>query len=177
MKKFAFSLLALGLILVFTQCEPKAKEKEDTRTVITKKILYDVPLHNPNEDHDWWVKNIEGSDREALLNNIFAQVRSGEIQAYDYFNEPLSVNQVESLLSDTIHMVLQRPYDPYDEYDTTIYQVTLPSDFEILRFLEEWKYDEKTLQIDKKILGICPVMKVQRNGEWVTRPYFWVYFD
>lgn len=177
MKKFAFSLLALGLILVFTQCEPQATEKEDTRTVITKKIQYDVPIHNTDENYDWWIKNIEGSDREALLNNIFAQVRSGEVQAYDYFNEPLSVNQFESMFVDTLIMVLMRTYEPYDEYDTTIIQVTLPTDFEILRFLEEWKYDETTLQVDKKVLGICPVRKVFINNQWVTRPYFWVYFD
>jgi hypothetical protein len=132
---------------------------------------------NTDPNFDWWIKNIEGSDREALLNNIFDQVLSGEVQAYDYFNEPLTVGQVESMMVDTVHMVLQRPYDPYDEYDTTIYQVTLPTDFEILRFLEEWKYDEKSLLIDKKVLGICPVMQIEIGGKQVTRPFFWVYFE
>ncbi|MEN8225746.1 MAG: hypothetical protein ABFS05_10345 [Bacteroidota bacterium] len=174
MKKITLPLLALGLILVFTQCEQK---KEDTRTIITKKIQYDVPIVNSDPDHDWWIRNIEGSDRDALLNNIFAKVQSGEIQAYDYFNEPLTLGQIGSILVDTMHQTLMRTTEPYTEYDTTIIQKIEPGHISLLRFLEEWKYDENTLQIDKKIYAISPVMEVIINGQKVTRPLFWVRFD
>ena len=174
MKKVIFALLALSLVFVFTQCEEK---KEDKRTLITKKIQYDVQIVNPDEDYDWWIRNIEGSDRETLLNNIFDKVLSGDVQAYDYFNEPLTAGQVGSILSDTLHQTLQRPFEPYAEYDTTIIRKIKPTDVSILRFLEEWKYDENSLQIDKKVYAISPVLEIVINGQKITRPLFTVYTD
>jgi len=175
MKKVILALLSLALLIGFTQCTEQ--KEEDTRTLITKKIQYDVPIMNPDASHDWWVRNIEGSDREALLDNIFDKVLSGDIQAYDYFNEPLSIKEVERILSDTTAEVLQRPYPPYPEYDTTIIYTIERSDVTLLRFLEEWKYDEQSLQIDKKVYAISPVIEMNVNGMMVTRPLFWVYTD
>lgn len=175
MKKTIFALLALGLIFAFTQCIEQ--ETEDTRTVITKKIQYDVPIVNPDASHDWWIRNIEGSDREEMLNNIFGRVLSGDVQAYDYFNQPLSVGEVQSILIDSMFQVLMRPYHPYTEYDTLIITKIEPTDISLLRFIEEWKVDEKTLQIDKKVYAISPVLEVTINGQTVTRPLFWIYTD
>lgn len=175
MKKAILPILALGIIISLTFCAEK--EAEETRTLITKKIQYDVPIMNPDASHDWWIRNIEGSDREALLDNIFDRILSGEIQAYDYFNEPLSVKEVERIMSDTIAEVLQRPYPPYAEYDTTIIYTIERSDVTLLRFLEEWKYDEQSLQIDKKVYAISPVIEMNVNGMMVTRPLFWIYTD
>jgi len=176
MKKVLFAFLAVGFILIFTQCEEE-KQIEDKRTLVTKKIQYDVPIMNPDATHDWWIKNIEGSDREELLNNIFGRVLSGDVQAYDYFNEPLNIGQVESILTDTLLQVLQRTTSPYAEYDTMIIKKIEPNDVTLLRFLEEWKIDEKTLQIDKKVYAISPVLEVKINGRNVTRPLFWIYTD
>lgn len=167
-------MLAFSMILLFTQCE---QETEDTRTLITKKIQYDVPVVNVDASYDWWIENIEGTDREALLNNIFERVLAGDIQAYDYFNKPLSVKQVNSIMADTIAQTLMRSTEPYEEYDTIIIHNIEYTDVEIIRFLEEWKYDEESLKIDKKIIGICPVIKVLVGEEILTRPLFWVYFD
>jgi hypothetical protein len=174
MKKFILPVLAIGLAFLFTQCEEKA---EDNRTIITTKIQYDVPIVSPDVNYDWWIKNIEGSDREDLLTNIFERVLSGDVQAYDYLNKPLSVKQVETMLADTILLTLMRTTEPYAEYDTMIINRTEPMDIDMLRFLEEWKYDEESLLIDKKVLGICPVMQVVIEGRKITRPFFWVYFD
>ncbi len=167
-------MLAFSMILLFTQCE---QEAEDTRTLITKKIQYDVPVVNVDASYDWWIENIEGADREALLKNIFERVLSGDVQAYDYFNKALSVKQVNSIMADTIAQTLKRTTEPYEEYDTIIIRNIEYTDVEIIRFLEEWKYDEKSLKIDKEILGICPVIKVLVGEEILTRPLFWVYFE
>ena len=174
MKKVILAFLAIGLVLVFSRCEEK---KEDTRTIITKKIQYDVPILNTDANYDWWIKKIEGSDREALLNNIFEKVQSGEIQAYNYFNEPLTVGQIGSILSDTIHQTLNRVTAPYTEYDTTIIRKIEAADVSMLRFLEEWKYDENSLQIEKKVYAISPVLEVIVDGQTVTMPLFTIYTD
>ncbi|MEE4257563.1 MAG: hypothetical protein V2I47_11040 [Bacteroidales bacterium] len=175
MKKAIFLILISGIVFSLSCCTQK--EAEDNRTLITKKIQYDVPIMNPDASHDWWIRNIEGSDREALIDNIFDRVLSGDIRVYDYFNEPLSVKDVERMMSDTTNAVLQRPYPPYAEYDTTIIYTIDRSDITLLRFLEEWKYDEQSLQIDKKVYAISPVIEMKVNGMMVTRPLFWIYMD
>ena len=177
MKKIAFVFISLSLFLLTTQCVEKEKEIVDTRTLITKKIQYDVPIMNPDATHDWWVRNIEGSDRDALIDNIFDRVLSGEIQAYDYFNEALTPDDVARIMSDTIAERYQRPYPPYAEYDTTIIVTIERSDITLLRFLEEWKYDPNTLQIDKKVFAISPVVEVSVGGLNATRPLFTIYTD
>lgn len=175
MKKTIFPILTVAMIVTLTFCAEK--EVEDTRTLITKKIQYDVPIMNPDATHDWWIRNIEGSDREALIDNIFDRVLAGDVQAFDYFNEPLSIRDVESIMSDTVTEIWQRPYPPYVEYDTTVIYSIERSDVTLIRFLEEWKYDEKTLQIDKKVYGIGPVIEMLVDGRVMTRPLFWVYTD
>ncbi|HSG68336.1 MAG TPA: hypothetical protein VK994_06505, partial [Bacteroidales bacterium] len=145
MKKLIYIVAVVAISLVLSQCVQKT---EDNRTLITKKIQYDVPIINVEAGYDWWIKNIAGADREALVENIFKRVLSGEVEAYDYFDEPLSVRQVQTLLVDSVHMTLVRPYEPYAEYDTLIISEITPADISIIRFLEEWKYDEKTLAID-----------------------------
>lgn len=174
MKRLFFALLALGLAMVFTQCEEK---KSDNRTIITKKIQYDVPIVNKEPDYDWWIKNIEGSDRESLLNNIFDRVLAGDVQAYDYFNKPLSIDAVKRILADTVYLTLMRPVEPFNEYDTMIIHNIEPNQVSLLRFLEEWKYDENNLKIDKKIFAISPVIEMIVNDKKVTRPLFWIYTD
>jgi hypothetical protein len=51
------------------------------------------------------------------------------------------------------------------------------SNISLIRFLEEWKYDEKTLQIDKEVYGIAPVTEVYVDGISMTRLLFWIYTD
>jgi hypothetical protein len=174
MKKTSYAFLVLGIVFILLQCTSPEK---DNRTLITKKIQYDVPIVNPDATHDWWIRNIEGSDREQLLENIFQRVLEGDVQAYDYFNKPLTVGQVKSILNDTIIRTLMRPAEPFTEYDTAIINTIGPENITLLRFLEEWKYDEKNLKIDKKIYAISPVMEVSVNGRQVTRPLFWIYTD
>ena len=174
MKKLFFTVLALGLVFVFTQC---GQNVEDSRTLITKKIQYDVSIVNTDPNYDWWIGNIEGSSREGLLENIFKKALSGEVKAYNYFNEPLSVTQLKSMMADTIIQTLQRTFEPYTEYDTMIILPIEPTDMNMIRFLEEWKYDESNLVIDKKVIAICPVMEVMVGENKLKRPLFWIRFD
>ncbi|MDT8392861.1 MAG: hypothetical protein RQ761_03395 [Bacteroidales bacterium] len=174
MKRIFFTLMVLGFILVFTQCD---NSKKDNRTIITKKIQYDVPIVNREPDYDWWIKNIEGSDREALVNNIFDRVLAGDVQAYDYFHKPINVDAVKKILVDTAYHTLVRPIQPFNEYDTMIIHNIEPNQVSLLRFLEEWKYDENSLKIDKRIYAISPVIEMTVNGKKVTRPLFWIYTD
>ena len=81
------------------------------------------------------------------------------------------------MMADTMIQTLQRTFEPYTEYDTMIILKIEPTDMNMIRFLEEWKYDESNLIIDKKVIAICPVMEVMRGENKLKRPLFWIHFD
>ncbi len=45
-----------------------------------------------------------------------------------------------------------------------------------VRIKEDWYFDKKRSQMLFRILGICPVMIKERNGEEYNEPLFWIYY-
>ncbi|MCD4773386.1 MAG: hypothetical protein K8R41_08405 [Bacteroidales bacterium] len=164
------------LIMIFLiSCGNFSKDK----TVLCERIQYDVIINNPDPGHYWWVNNIEGSKREPFIKNLFNAAFLGEVKAYDYFNNLLSVEQLKMIGADTIYRTLTRPYAPYDEYDTVIITKLEYEDVKRIRFLEEWLYDENEISINKKVVGIAPLIE-RKDGEGnmiAVQPLFWLYFD
>ena len=163
------------LMIFLVSCGNFGKDK----TVICEKIQYDVPINNPDPGHYWWVNNIEGSKREAFINNLLKLAFSGVIQTYDYFNNPLTSNQLGTMYTDTLYRTLRRTYPPYELYDTMTINKMEFTDISKIRFLEKWEYNKDNLLINKKVIGIAPVIdKKDNEGNTIAvQPLFWIYFD
>jgi len=175
MKNLINSSLAAVLVLMLASlisCSGTAKKE-----VLTSKIQYDVPVASNNPQLDWWINNIEGSRREPFLKRIMEAAEKGEVRVFDYFNNPLSPNQIMALGSDTIYQTLLRNTPPYEEYDTMIVNSLTYRDVVKIRFLEEWTWNPKSLEMDKKILAIGPVIQNEIAGETFTQLLFWIYID
>ena len=170
MKKNWFFIGIAFLILI--SCEPK-----QNKTLITKKIQYDVSIKSPNPAYDSWIQNIEQSQREQFVNGLLDAAYSGRIPAYDYFNKPMSVEDLNKIGKDTTYRTLTRNSPPYQEYDTIIVSKIEISDIHKIRFLEEWSMDEQNLVFDKKVIGIAPVVdKFDDEGNFMgLLPMFWIY--
>ena len=167
---YVFAVIAI--ILAMVSCQ------QDNKTVITKKIQYDVNIKSPDADYDWWIQNLPGPDREKLVGIILEGAKSGKFKAYDYFQNPISAAEVRSLMADTIVLRLMDTEPPYKEYDTTIINVIQMEDVQKLRFLEKWEIDEESLQIDKTIYAIAPIARrIDLNGIERWQPLFWIYTD
>jgi len=163
----------LHLLLLVAACE----RSDGNRQVVAEKIQYDVPVVSEDPRLDWWINNIEGSKREPFLKRIMEAAEKGEIRAYDYFGEPLTPEEVVAQGSDTIYLTLTRSYEPYEEYDTILVRSVSYRDISKIRFLEEWSWDPKTLQIEKKVVGLGPVLMREMEGLLYNQLLFWVYFD
>ena len=164
------------LIMIFLiSCGHFSKDK----TVLCDRIQYDVIINNPDPGHYWWINNIEGSKREPFVRNVLDAAFSGEIRTYDYFNNPLTPKQLKAIGADTIYRTLKRTYPPYELYDTVIINKLEFSDISRIRFLEEWQYDKDKMLIDKKVLGIAPLIdrKDSEGNTIAVQPLFWIYFD
>jgi len=109
---------------------------------------------------------------------IIEGAKSGKFQAYDYFNKPISINEVNSTFADTMRLKLMKTEPPYEEYDTTIIQIIRNQDIQRLRFMEKWEINPKTLKIEKTVYAIAPIAKrIDMNGIERWQPLFWIYTD
>jgi hypothetical protein len=169
---YSFAAFLLLILTSLISCSGSAKKE-----VLTSKIQYDVPVSNNNPQLDWWVNNLEGSKREPFLKRIMEAAENGEVRVFDYFNNPLNPEQVKSMGTDTVYQTLMRTYPPYEEYDTVIIRSVSYRDIVKIRFMEEWAWDTKTLEIEKKILAIGPVTQKEIAGESFTQLLFWISLD
>ena len=176
--KFPFRFLILAALpllanVAMISCSVTPSGEE----ILATKIQYDVPVNNNDPQLDWWINNIEGSKREPFLKRIMEAAGKGEVKAFDYFNNPITPAQVQAIGTDTIYQTLMRTYPPYEEYDTTIISSITYREIVKIRFLEEWKWDPVTLEIDKKILAIGPVTQKEIAGESFNQLLFWISLD
>jgi len=177
MKKTALFFL-ISVLFIISSCKNEGSNSSD-KNIITERIQYDVLIKSPDVELDWWVQNIEGAKRESLIKMILDKVTEGKIQAYDFLDKPLTPEAVKNIGSrhDTLFMPSMQP--PYEDSTVIINEKLKINDITKLRFLEEWRIDEKTLQIEKKVLGLALMLaNYDPNGD--LRGYkqmFWIYFD
>ena len=177
MNKFILISLILFFLLIISSCH---KGGESGKNVVTKRIQYDVSIHNTDPDMDWWVQNIEGSSREKLVQDIINQVTNGDVKAYDFLScKPFSAEEIKNIMKRVDSISVERATPPYDLVDTVLVTEIRLSDITKLRFLEEWSMNEKTLAISKKVLGICPLAERHTDSGELRgyKPLFWIFFD
>lgn len=165
-------LFTISVILFFVGCQQQDKE------IITEKIQYDVNIKSPDPDYDWWIQNLPGPQREKFVNQIIDGAMSGKYKAFDYYNHQISATDVKMIMSDTISYTLMDEEPPYDVKDTMVISNILREDVIRIRFLEEWRMDPNTLQVEKKVLGIAPIARrsdLMGMERW--QPLFWIYTD
>lgn len=171
--------ILIALILVLSLSMPSCNQSGG-KNIVTKRIQYDVPIRNTETDMDWWVQNIEGSEREKLVKDILAQVTSGEVKAYDFLTcKPFTVDEIKKMMKRIDSISVERSTPPYDLVDTVMISEIRLSDITKLRFLEEWSMNEKTLAFSKKVAGICPMVERRTDSGELRgyKPLFWVFFD
>ena len=116
---------------------------------------------------------------KSFITVVLDALKEGKITAYDISNTdelltPITYNEIISRQTDSIYQIMNRPYPPYEEYDTVIFTEFDPTRVMRLRVKEDWYFDSKRSQMLVRILALCPVMIKERNGQEVTEPLFWI---
>jgi gliding motility associated protien GldN len=129
-------------------------------------------FYYPLEPHNNW---------RNFITVLMDALKEGSITAYDISNTdeflvPLTFQEIMTRQIDTVHRTLTRPYPPYDQYDTVIFSEFDPGRVQRIRIKEDWYFDKKRSQMLVRILGVCPVMIKERDGEEFSEPLFWIYF-
>ncbi len=178
MLKQSAIILFLGFTFFLASCSSDTYKKEDL-DVVTERIQYDVTIKTPDPDMDWWVQNIEGQRREQLIAMILNKAYEGKVQAYNYFDQPMTPEEVQAIgvRNDTLIMPSMLP--PYEDSVVVINERLRVNDIERIRFLEEWHINPATLSIKKNVLGMA-LMLTDFDTAGELRGYrhlFWIYFD
>lgn len=172
---------ALLVAALFFAASCGGEVKKENQKVLTEKIQYPVFIKCPyTEETEWYRENMEGSDREKFVNLLFDLALEGKVKAYDYYaNTPLTKDQVKAAGCRYDTISLTRPQPPYEEYDTVITQIPDRKLIHRVTFLEEWYFDEKNLQMEKKVVGIAPALTVYADSNEIKgyMPLFWIYLD
>ncbi len=176
MKKTAVTwyMMVLFLLFILISCG-----KNDQGRVITERIQYDVQIKSPDPEFDWWVQNLEGATRETFVKTLLDAAYQGKVKVYDPFHKLLTPEEVKAIGNRTDTLSAVSPDPPY--HDTTIVekQVLNIQDITKIRFLEEWTMDGKNLHLEKRVLGMAPMLAVYESKDSIRgyMPMFWVYFD
>lgn len=130
-------------------------------------------FYYPTESHNNW---------RSFINVVLDGLKESKYVAYDISNtdellSPITYNQIIARESDTVHETLRRPYPPYEEYDTTTIRYFDPTRVMRIRLKEDWYFDKQRSQLIVRIIAICPVMMVEKDGQEFTKPLFWISYD
>ncbi|MFH1121743.1 MAG: hypothetical protein V1775_18125 [Bacteroidota bacterium] len=174
MKKSLFSLFAGISILIISSCGTKKGE------LLTERVQYDVTIKSPEVDLEWWIQNLEGPKREKLVQSLITSANSGKLKIYDVMtNKSMTAAELKERSMRNELLTLQRPYAPYENYDTIVKKELQLSDITRLRFLEEWYLNEDNGFVTKKVIAICPLVEsYTETGELRGyNPLFWLSFE
>ncbi|MEJ2595154.1 MAG: gliding motility protein GldN [bacterium] len=119
------------------------------------------------------------ADWKSFIVVVLDALKEGQLTAYDISSTdellvPITYNEIIGRQTDSIYQIMQRPYPPYEEYDTVIYTEFDPTKVMRMRIKEDWYFDAGRSQMMFRIQAICPVMIKERNGQEVTEPLFWL---
>ena len=116
---------------------------------------------------------------KSFIVTVLDALKEGKLTAYDISNTdellvPITYNEVIGRQTDSVYQLMQRPYPPYEEFDTVIYTEFDHTKVMRLRVKEDWYFDSQRSQMMVRILALCPIMIKERNGQEVTEPLFWL---
>ena len=116
--------------------------------VIADTIIYSVVTKNAYKDDEWAEYCLRKMDNEALANIVFNAIYNGRLTPYDYnTEEPMSIKQVKAFERENNR-----------------------KDIGTVQFVEEWYFDEKNLQMGKRVNAIMLAYEL-KNNEGELRGY------
>lgn len=152
--------------------------------VVWSKRIWRVIDLREKMNQAFYYPEVPHNDLRSLMQVLMDALKEGTITAYDASNPsdefvvPLTYQEIMNRLERTDSVPMQRPYPPYDWYDTIISVKFNPTDVKRFRIKEDWFFDKQRSVMEVRILGICPVRdNYDEKGLFrAYDPLFWINF-
>jgi len=148
--------------------------------VMWKKRIWREIDFRQKMNHAFYYPLVPHNNWRNLITVLLDGLRENKFTAYDVRNNPtdeflspLTYNQIIERETDSTTRTLKRSYPPYDDYDTTIITQFDETRVMRLRVKEDWYFDKQRSQLMVRIIAMCPVLMVEREGQEITKPLFW----
>jgi gliding motility associated protien GldN len=146
-----------------------------------KRVWRKIDLREKMNHPLYFSHNISGENVSLISIIRDGIIKHNTITAYDYFHDNFSktipAKQVAAMGVYIDTLEIESPTPPYAIVKTPVFE-----DFNLKHIVaylikEEWYFDKQRSVMDVRILGICPVIEVYRNGEYRgTQNMFWINF-
>ncbi len=135
------------------------------------------PLYFPETTQGRW---------RSLMQVLWDAILGGEITAYEYnpagdnFETliPLTANQIESKLADTVPIDIPDPNDPNSFITEMMVEPFEANDVVRYMLKEDWIFDKQRSEMQVRIIGICPI-RINYDEDGNQRGFdnlFWLYY-
>ena len=132
-------------------------------------------FYYPEKPHQNW-KNLYTVLKDALADPTTGVVAYKDEAATGELVDPISWGEIAGNTTDT------QTINEYDDYGNVIGSKQISSEMsssEVLRcqIKEVWYFDKHRSQMLVKIIAICPIRMVEKNGELIPERLFWIPYD
>lgn len=133
-------------------------------------------------NQSFYYPTISHNNWRSFINVVLDGLKENAFVAYDVSStdellSPISYSQVIARQTDTSYVTLKRSTPPYDDYDTVIVSEFDPTRVLRLRIKEDWYFDKQRSQLMVRIIALCPVLMVEKDGQEFTQPLFWISYE
>lgn len=169
MKELIVSILSISLCLLMQSCsknDSTAKGEEWVELVESKTIL----VKPEGWDDDYWNEVNKNVQSIKIFNTLVNAVMEGKLKAYNILtDEPLSIEDVKN----AIENAQLNENGEYQSHEVTYY------DLSTIRTREQWFFDEKEFQLEKKVSRIdLLIKKLNFEGEYIgDKALFYVHLN
>lgn len=118
--------------------------------------------------------------RQNFVCTILNSICAGELYPYDAMNDEFTVTltRAEVVAKTTTEETLTFEDSDGVSQQQKVYNSFDPASVKRLRLKEEWYFHNGRSTMEKRIIGICPIVeKYDENGEYKGEmPLFWIYY-
>ncbi|MES2139313.1 MAG: hypothetical protein V4511_06365 [Bacteroidota bacterium] len=176
MKKATFSIFAISIVCLFTQCTQESKTVENkviessdsTKDLWAELVESKTILVKPESwEEEYWNSVNKNMDKNKIFNTVVDAVLSGKKQAYNLFTDSLfTIDEVKAMVEQN---------GSVSTGDSELKKISA-DDLSMIRMREKWMFDKENFKLEKQVTRIDLLFKkLDETGEYIgDKPLFYI---
>ena len=175
-------LLAATSFLILSSCQPGGTNNGADGAPELNENLKQIAFNFRSESNivveDGTADYMGQFDHKVLLDDIFEAIYAGKIQAFDFMDDPLTIEEVQYKQSHTDTTLLEN-FETGELESVVITEELNPDDVVKVFMVEDWFLDKESFKMEKKVVSmtLC-TLKLDLEGDPIGHEIlFKIYLD